>query len=62
MKRSEKLPVVGTHRTTGQTLEYPSLHAAERHGFTRAHISRCCFGQYRYRSHKGFTWTFKNPS
>ena len=50
--------VIGTHIETGDTLEFHSMHEAERNGFNKAHICSCCKG--RLKKHKGYIWIYRN--
>ena len=40
--------------------EWPSVREAQRlGGFDQGHISSCCSGRYKYKTHKGFIWKYK---
>lgn len=47
------------YKLNGELLaEYPSMHEAERYGYGRKEIKKCCMGMYK--QHKGYKWSF-NP-
>ena len=53
---ANKRPVEGTCLLTGTKKVYPGGIYAEKDGFRRCAISRCCKGSIK--SHKGFTWRY----
>ena len=54
--RRARRPVCATHLETGETLEFSSFTEAERAGFHRQNIRKCCQGLVN--SHKGYSWKY----
>lgn len=46
-------------KTGAVVKEFPSTMEAERNGFNSSHISACCRGERRFKTHKGFAWRYK---
>lgn len=58
-KRSKAVQAIDPK--TGQVvLEFPSTAEAQRKGFDSRHISACCRGEKKYKSHKGLIWRYKD--
>lgn len=53
-------PIIGTCVKTGQQIEFPSAKEAGRQGFNQGAVSSCCNGKRK--THKGFTWQFKESA
>jgi len=49
-------PVIGTCLETGEEVQYESMAATERDGFSPPRIRDCCHGKQK--SHKGYAWRF----
>ena len=51
-------PVKGVNIKTGEELTFKSTREASRNGFNHSHISKCCRGDYGFKSHKGYRWKY----
>lgn len=52
-------PVIGTNIKTGETIYFPSMSEAERHGFDASNIGKCISDKYpMYKSVGGYSWRY----
>ena len=40
---------------------WPSVNECGRHGFNQGNITNCCNGKYKYKTHRGFRWSYEPP-
>ena len=40
---------------------WPSANECGRNGFNSGHIINCCNGKYKYKTHRGFKWSYEPP-
>ena len=40
---------------------WPSANECGRNGFNSGHITNCCNGKYKYKTHRGFKWSYEPP-